>query len=246
MEIVLWFFGIIIAFIAVLELIKKLADRKATQSEAEVIGEGKSENKAKFGFVEIFGAIIIIATIYFLFFTNFNGFEINNQKKYQEYNATSISELRKPTAYITIKDIATDYAIDHSGIGSNRMYDCLSYYVWGRNEYRTVGEMIDWCVEDFKSGKNTNYGNFAETIRDFSEYDGRYIPLERKIKENLNDPSSYEHIKTNYTITLDDKSPYMTIVTSFRNTNIYGAKIINTVRAKVDATTKEIYDIEVE
>ena len=247
MEIVLWFFGIIIVFIAVLELIKKFADKKATQAEAEPRGESQSEDRIKFGFVEYFGLATIVGVVYFLFFSGFNGFEINDQKKYQEYNNTAIMELRKPSDNIIIRDIATDYAADHSYINSKKMYDCLAYLTWTKSDEYTIGKMIDWCAEDFKNGKNENYINIAELMSDFSSYDGAYRPLEKIIKEKMNDPSSYEHIETKYTHVFDGVDrPYMAVETTFRGNNAYGAKVINTASVKVDATTKEIYNIEVE
>ncbi len=73
MEIILWFFGIIIVFIAVLELVKKSADKKAVQAEAETKGESKGEDTPRFGLMDIFGAVSIIGLVYFLFFSGFKG-----------------------------------------------------------------------------------------------------------------------------------------------------------------------------
>lgn len=262
MEIVLWFFGIIIAFIAILEIIKKLADKKAAKeakAEAEVdVADANvedttsptqvnTEDKIKFGFWEFIGFGFIVYVVYFLFFSGFNGFNTEQIKKYEEYNGTMISTLRKPTDNIIIRDIANDYVADHSYINSKKMYDCLAYLTWTKSDEYTIGKMIGWCVEDFKSGKNENYVNIAELMTDFSSYDGTYRPLERMIKEKMNDPSSYEHVETKYTHVFDGTDrPYMAVETTFRGNNIYGAKAINTVSAKVDATTKEIYNIEVE
>lgn len=250
MEIVLWFFGIIIAFVAVLELIKKFADKKAVQAEVEDRGDNKNEDRAKFGFMELFGLATIIGVVYLLFFTGFSGFDTSssNTEKYDKYKDTPISLLRKSTDNTIIKDIATEYAINHSGgLNAKKLYDCLSYYVWTKSDEYPVSKMIGWCIEDFNSTKNQEYYNIAELMADFSAYDGAYTPLEIKIKANLNDPSSYEHIETKYGHILHGEArPHMDVETSFRNINGYGAKVINKVRAKVDAKTKEMYDIDVE
>lgn len=63
----------------------------------------------------------------------------------------------------------------------------------------------------------------------FSAWDGSHITLSRFIKENMNDPKSYKHVKTTYW----EFDNHLIVQTSFRGTNAFGAVILNTIKAKV-------------
>lgn len=64
----------------------------------------------------------------------------------------------------------------------------------------------------------------------FSQLDGRHYGLTIVVKKNMNDPDSFEHVKTVYA----DKGTYLLVTMMFRGKNAFGAKVINTVSAKVD------------
>ena len=64
----------------------------------------------------------------------------------------------------------------------------------------------------------------------FSAYDGSNRGVEKAIKERMNDPDSYEHVKT----TFNDKGDYITVFTQFRGKNAFGGKVLSTAIAKVD------------
>lgn len=66
--------------------------------------------------------------------------------------------------------------------------------------------------------------------RQFSGYDGSHSTLKRLVKENMKDPSSFDHIKTNY----EDKGSYILVQMSYRGKNSFGAKVIQTTTAKID------------
>lgn len=74
--------------------------------------------------------------------------------------------------------------------------------------------------------------------KQFSAWDGSHIQLERLIKKSMNDPDSYEHVKTVYS----DHGNYLIVETTFRGRNAFNALILNTVRAKValDGTVLKI------
>jgi hypothetical protein len=55
----------------------------------------------------------------------------------------------------------------------------------------------------------------------FSQWDGSHIELSKKIKESLNDPNSYEHIKTTYR----DRGLSLTIYTTFSAQNGFGGTL---------------------
>ena len=66
--------------------------------------------------------------------------------------------------------------------------------------------------------------------KQFSTWDGSHPALTRLIKENMNDPDSYDHIETRFR---DDGSSIF-VITKFRGANAFGGKVINTVSARVD------------
>jgi hypothetical protein len=63
----------------------------------------------------------------------------------------------------------------------------------------------------------------------FSAWDGSHRKLEDFIKKNINDPDSYEHVKTVYW----DRGDFLVVKTTFRGNNAFGGKVKNSVRAKV-------------
>lgn len=64
----------------------------------------------------------------------------------------------------------------------------------------------------------------------FSQWDGSHIKLTEAIKAGMNDPGSYEHVKTGYMDTGTD----IVVTTVFRGKNAFGGKVLNTVQAHVD------------
>ncbi len=76
----------------------------------------------------------------------------------------------------------------------------------------------------------------------FSAWDGSHVGLAKFIKENMNNPKSYDHVKTTYR----DDGDYITVQTVFRGTNAFNAIVSNTVTAKcsVDGQVLEIISQE--
>ncbi|WP_204230881.1 PH domain-containing protein [Aeromonas salmonicida] len=64
----------------------------------------------------------------------------------------------------------------------------------------------------------------------FSPWDGSHRALERAIKKSMNDPDSYEHVKTTY----NDLGDSLIVSTTFRGKNGFGGVVKNTVVAQVD------------
>lgn len=69
-----------------------------------------------------------------------------------------------------------------------------------------------------------------DKLQRFFGWKGQHLNLERAIKNSMNDPKSYEHVKTIW----EDKGSYLLIETTIRGNNALGAKIIKTYRAKAD------------
>ncbi len=66
--------------------------------------------------------------------------------------------------------------------------------------------------------------------KSFSVWDGSHRRLTKVIKESMNDPKSYEHVKTVYW----DKGDHLLVNTTFRGKNALGGVVVNWVEAKVD------------
>lgn len=66
--------------------------------------------------------------------------------------------------------------------------------------------------------------------KQFSAWDGSHRGLTRFIKNSMNDPDSYEHVKTVYL----DKGDYLIVKTTFRGKNAFGGVVVNWIQAKVD------------
>lgn len=64
----------------------------------------------------------------------------------------------------------------------------------------------------------------------FSAWDGSHRNLEKLIKENLNDPDSYEHLKTNYW----DMDSLIVVRTEYTAKNGFGGRVQGAVKARFD------------
>jgi cytoskeletal protein RodZ len=66
--------------------------------------------------------------------------------------------------------------------------------------------------------------------KQFNSWDGSHIKLVFYVKDNMNDPDSFEHISTSYW----DKGSFLVVSMKYRGNNKFGAKVINYIKAKVD------------
>lgn len=71
----------------------------------------------------------------------------------------------------------------------------------------------------------------ATVDRQFSKFDGSHRSVEAAVKSRLNNPSSYEHVKTQYTVNPDSVTVYAT----YRAKNAFGAVVTGNATAEVDA-----------
>ncbi|MDD2633950.1 MAG: hypothetical protein PHW82_00455 [Bacteroidales bacterium] len=74
----------------------------------------------------------------------------------------------------------------------------------------------------------------CEVKQQFSAWDGSHNGLTTYIKNSMNNPSSYEHVSTRYSI-VDD---VINVETKFRGTNAYNAIVTNTAIANIDLDGK--------
>ncbi|MEX1026863.1 MAG: hypothetical protein WD049_02480 [Candidatus Paceibacterota bacterium] len=63
----------------------------------------------------------------------------------------------------------------------------------------------------------------------FSAWDGSHYAVNERIKASMNDPGSFEHVKTIY-FEVDD---YYIVKTTFRGKNAFGGTVTNTANAQV-------------
>ncbi|PLR45441.1 hypothetical protein [Chimaeribacter arupi] len=124
------------------------------------------------------------------------------------------------------------------------MYACLSEYSFTKSDDLKLNEVFGWCYAEYERtpeslAKKINFDTFQEN---FSGWDGSYRPLERFIKDNMNDDSSYKHVSTSYRLILG-KDPHAIVKTVFRGKNAYGGTIKDEIAARVDLQTGELVKI---
>lgn len=76
-------------------------------------------------------------------------------------------------------------------------------------------------------------------VNSLSAWDGSLPAFVDVIKENMNDPDSFEHIKTECRKTKED-SPEFVITMYYRGKNAFGAKIKTSSRCIYNVDSKEI------
>lgn len=144
-------------------------------------------------------------------------------------------------------------SVTRKGFEVNLMNDKILYNNWYQNDIKeNLGE--DFPLKDvFIScipNSNVNYNEVlaerktksdrAEKIRmQFSVWDGSHSKLKRLVKDNMNDPDSFDHEETTY----DDKGKYVIIQMRYRGKNSFGALVIETITAKADIEGN-IFEIE--
>lgn len=70
----------------------------------------------------------------------------------------------------------------------------------------------------------------TQMLSHFSRWDGSHRNLEKYIKSNLKDPSSYDHTKTSFR-GYDD---YYIVTSTYRAKNSFGALVLENIKAKID------------
>ncbi|MGX9313723.1 hypothetical protein ACWXWE_13360 [Pantoea ananatis] len=162
-----------------------------------------------------------------------------------DYNDLKLSEYRiknKDERHEVVGNFINSKSISDDKL--NDMYACLSEYSMTKSGDLPLGTVLDWCYKEFERApselsKKINFDNFQSNI---SAWDASYRPLEKLIKDSMNDESSYEHVSTAYSFILND-DPHAVVKTSFRGKNGYGAVVKNTVTARVNIKTGEVEKI---
>lgn len=73
-----------------------------------------------------------------------------------------------------------------------------------------------------------------------SSWDHSHRELVKLVKQNMNNPKSFEHVETRYGVTGD----YAGIVMVYRDTNAFGAIVTNSIKAKVSLDDCSLISVE--
>lgn len=146
----------------------------------------------------------------------------------------------------TRHDIVKNY-VEFKGMPTKTndgMYACLSELSLTKDGELKLSDVLGWCYGDYEKSptsldKKINFDVFQSN---FSGWDGSYRPLEKLIKANMNDDSSYKHVSTTYRLLLGN-DPHAVVKTTFRGTNTYGGVVKQSVAARVDVRTGEIVSV---
>nr|ELR5114070.1 hypothetical protein [Providencia stuartii] len=124
-------------------------------------------------------------------------------------------------------------------------YSCISQLSYTKAPELKLNETLGWCYADFSRDPNSlnDRVNLDVFVSNFSKWDGSYRPLEKLIKNNMNDDDSYKHDETTFRLMLDAKPPYAIVSTTFRGKNAYGAMVKNNMKVKVDIATGDILEV---
>lgn len=127
--------------------------------------------------------------------------------------------------------------------------NCVSEYAYTKSNSLKLKDVFKWCETDKDIGKDDfeKRVNLDEFYGSFG-LSGEYYPLEKAIKDSMNNPDSYEHVQTKYAIKIRDENnkgkSYAVIITKFRGTNVYNAIVTQEVKAIVDLETNELAIVE--
>ncbi|WP_455884044.1 hypothetical protein [Serratia proteamaculans] len=140
-------------------------------------------------------------------------------------------------------EIVSDY-VTFKGIpesDGDGFYACLSQYSITKSEELPLGEVLGWCDAGYQKDPKSmaEYTNLDAFQKNFSGWDGSYRPLEKLIKQSMNDDSSYKHVETTSHLVLG-KDPHAVVKTKFKGTNAYGGIVTQTVVARIDIKTGDV------
>ena len=99
---------------------------------------------------------------------------------------------------------------------SDKKTDIIEYAVFGKGAEEKAGEVPDWIKNQF------------------SVWNGSHKNLTKHIKENMEDPSSYKHVETTYSI--DGRE--LLVFATFRGKNAFNAIVTNRIKARVNKNGK--------
>ncbi|MDC9606763.1 hypothetical protein [Xenorhabdus griffiniae] len=120
-------------------------------------------------------------------------------------------------------------------------YNCLSQNYSTKPGQLKLDEILV-CDKDFRKDAKTPHEliNLDNFVSNFSREDNSYKPLEKVIKSNMFDVSSYQHVATTYRLVFNQHQSYAIVQTTFKGKSIFERIVENSRAAKVDIKTGEI------
>jgi hypothetical protein len=96
--------------------------------------------------------------------------------------------------------------------------------------------------KEAREKKEQEEARTATIEKQFSLWNGEHVKLTRVIKEIMNNPDSYKHVKTGYF----DMGDHIIINTTFRGENAFGGTITSTAKGKasLDGETVELLELD--
>jgi len=163
---------------------------------------------------------------------------------YEDYQNFSLKEMQNITDKLQriTNSYANNHAIDETY--QNTLYDCAGNLIYTKSPEMKFSDVMTQCKNDYESNSQTVYFNQAWLMKDFNRYSNGYSPLEKIIHKTIKEPKSYEMLKTSYEMRFSDPRPHMFVSIDFKGANIQGYMLTRNMSAKVDAKTKEIYDLK--
>ena len=112
---------------------------------------------------------------------------------------------------------------------SRNLYQQLLGLHPDNESYKTKFSFYDGKIKEEKQKQIAAEEKTKSIESQFSKWNGAHQNLERAIKDSMNDPGSYVHVKTVYW----DQGDHLVVQTTFRGKNAFGGVVKNTVKAKV-------------
>lgn len=164
-----------------------------------------------------------------------------------KYPRMTLKEYRNE-AQATRQDIVKNYlaSVPFDGSHFDIFYSCLSQMSYTKNTDLTLNEVLGWCKADFDrsiSALNDRI-NFDNFIDNFSSWDGSFRPLERQIKNDMNDSDSYSHVSTTFRADINAAPPVAFVTTVFSGKNRFNATVKQRAIAKVNISIGDIISFE--
>ena len=163
---------------------------------------------------------------------------------YQDYQEHSLQEIKKFNT--KLQKITNSYANANNieKAYQQTFYDCVGGLVYTNDEKLAFNTVLSECNEDYIQKAGKTYFNQSWLMQGFNPWNGSYGPLQKIIQKTIKEPKSYEMLKTTHSMHFDDPRPHMFVSIDFKGANIQGYMLTRNISAKVDAKTKEIYDIK--
>lgn len=151
------------------------------------------------------------------------------QQAFEEFVAFQYKE--KSDFKDNIKKVVSEYVKDNSLKADlfelNNFTNCVMYNIWQKNPKQTLELPLKTCTNELNNGelKKINYEDASWILGQFDTISGEHYIASKYIKNNLNDPKSYDFMGANYNI-LSNGSQVL-ITTEYIAKNLLGGNTKN-------------------